>query len=347
MQENMMGQNIIITEQCSSLRQLGRNALRGKWKNGILAVVIFMICLNLPQLIFNKLFGANLANYVTSEGFTYNMDAEFYQQLYNSMPQTSVLSGIWVLLISGALELGLMIYFLASFRGHNVVPKDVFLGFERFGKALGLFLYRYLFIFLWTMLFIIPGIIAAIRYSQAFFVLADDPTKSVRQCMNESKAMMRGNKMKYFLLLLSFLGWWFLSTIPGSFLQGIVSTLSNGAVAQIIAAVIASLFMAPLYTYFFSTFAGFYEILAGHLIKETQPAPLSVDQITADAPVAQIEEVIESVESSESEADVEEEAAEAAEAAETGSDLQSKEGESLPIEKILPEAFDEEDKYHD
>ena len=296
MQDTMVGQNIIITERCRSLRQLGRNALRGKWTSAILAVIIYLIVMQLPILIFNDLFGTNIANYLTDDGFTYNMDVEMYHQMYNSLPQTSVLSGIWVLLISGAMELGMMIYFLASFRGHQVGPRDVFLGFERFGKALGLFLYQYLFVFLWTCLFIIPGIIASIRYSQAFFVLADDPDKSVRQCMNESKYMMRGNKMKYFLLELSFLGWAILAAIPGSLLESITGTATTSHATIICASMISSLFMAPVYAYLYSTHAGFYEILAGHLIKETEPAPLSPDQIRTDAPLAKIEEVIEEVE---------------------------------------------------
>ena len=296
MQETMVGQNIIITERCRSLRQLGRNALRGKWKSGIIAVIIYMIVMQLPVLIFNELFGTNVANYLTDDGFTYNMDVEMYHQLYNSLPQTSALSGIWILLISGAMELGLMIYFLASFRGHHVVPRDIFLGFERFGKALGLFLFQSLFIFLWTCLFIIPGIIASIRYSQAFCVLADDPNKSIRECMNESKYMMRGNKMKYFLLQLSFIGWAILSSVPGSLLESITGTMTQSSALVIVTSMISALFLVPVYTYLYSTMAGFYEILAGHLIKETEPAPISPEQIQIDAPLAKIEEVIEQVE---------------------------------------------------
>ena len=54
--------------------------------------------------------------------------------------------------------------------------------------------------------------------------------------------------------------------------------------------------MAPVYAYLYSAQAGFYEILAGHLIKETSPAPISADQITMDAPPEKIEAVIESME---------------------------------------------------
>ena len=340
MQDMMVGQNIIITERCRALRQLGRNALRNKWKNAILAVVLYLICLTLPALIFNELFGMNAASIVTNNGFTYSIDPEFYQQMVNSMPRYSMLSGIWVILISGALELGLTIYFLATFRGHNVVPKDVFLGFERFGKALGLFLFRYLFIFLWTLLFIVPGIIASIRYSQAFFVLADDPNKSIRQCMDESKAMMRGNKWKYFLLSLSFIGWYILASVPGSLLSSITSTLTDSAAVTVVVSMIASLFIAPVYAYLMSSFSGFYEILAGHLIKETEPAPLSAEQIVADVPIEQIEEVIEDIQANDTAA--EEIVAEETPVEELPEPLEAKADESA-----LPEPLDEEDEYHD
>lgn len=356
MQENMLGRNIIITERCRSLRQLGRNALQGKWKNAIIATIILMIVVQLPQMIFDNLFGLNMANLFTSEGYTYGIDVETYQQMYNAMPQSSLLSLIWVLLISGAMQLGVTIYFLASFRGHNVVPKDVFLGFERFGKALGLWLYQLLFIILWSFLFIIPGIIAAFRYSQAFFVLADDPNKSIRQCMDESKFMMKGNKGKAFLLGLSFIGWYIVAAIPGSILSSITSMMSDSAAVSIIVNMVANLFMAPVYTYLLSTMAGFYEILSGHLIKETAPVPITADQIEVDAPVEQIEEVIEAVET---ENELSEEAAVTGavpeEAMETRTETVLPEGpqENLQqpqepvVEPILPDPLDEEDKYND
>ena len=340
MQANMLDQNIIITERCRSLRQLGRNALRGKWSNAIIALIIVMICLEVPQQIFDQLFGLNMANLFTSEGFTYGMDVEMYQRLYNSMPQTSVLSFIWILLISGALQLGMTIYFLASFRGHNVVAKDVFLGFERFGKALGLWLYQLLFITLWSLLFIVPGIIATFRYSQAFFVLADDPNKSIRQCMDESKFMMKGNKWKLFLLGLSFIGWAIIAAIPGSILMNIAAMLTDSSVVHSCAAIIAGLFSAPVYAYMLSSMAGFYEILAGHLIKETEPVPLTVDQIEVNAPVEKIEEVIEAVETDDA-------AVDALPEEEVYEDAEQEIDEAIPQTPILPDPLDEEDKYND
>ena len=157
---------------------------------------------------------------------------------------------------------------------------DIFLGFERFGKALGLFLFQALFIFLWALLLFVPGIIAAIRYSQAFFILADDPTKGIRQCMDESKAMMRGNKAKFFCLNLSFIGWAILGALPASILDGIMGGLYVTGFGATIVSIIGGLFMAPVTAYIYSASAGFYEILSGHLIKETEPAPVEAEEPT-------------------------------------------------------------------
>jgi Predicted integral membrane protein len=278
MQDILVEQNIIITEPCKTLRTLGRNALAGKWKTAIITVCIYVLVMQLPTAVFDALFGKNVGSFMTNSGYTYGMDADFYVSLYNNMPQTSALSGLYVLLVSGAMELGLTLYFLATFRKHAVEPADVFLGFERFGKALGLFLFQTLFIFLWTLLFIIPGIIASFRYSQAFFILADDPDKGIRQCMNESKAMMKGNKAKYFLLSLSFIGWGLLALIPAGIIQSLGSVISNNAFIIALFSIIGSLFAAPVIAYMFSTFSGFYEILAGHLIKETMPVPVTAEE---------------------------------------------------------------------
>lgn len=227
MQDILVEQNIIITEPCKTLRTLGRNALAGKWKSTIIAMCVFLLVMQLPVAVFDALFGQNVGSLMTNNGYTYGMDADFYVNFYNNMPQTSALSGLYVLLISGAMYLGLTLYFLATFRKHNVQLADIFLGFEKFGKALGLFLFQSLFIFLWTLLFIVPGIIASIRYSQAFFILADDPDKGIRQCMDESKAMMKGNKAKFFMLSLSFIGWAILASIPSSIVGTIGTTVSN------------------------------------------------------------------------------------------------------------------------
>ena len=286
MQESMIGQNIVITEPSKNLRALGRNALAGKWKTAIIAVIIYIVCTSVPTLVFDSLFGVNISNLLTSDGYTYGMDANFYTGLYNTMPSYSLLSTIYVLLVTGPFTLGLTMLFLAMFRRHKVEPVDLFLGFEQFGKALGLLLFQMLFVFLWSLLFLIPGVIASIRYSQAFYILADDPSKGIRQCMDESKAMMKGNKAKYFCLSLSFIGWLILSQLPAELFASIGRIVSTNDFVISLFVIAGSLFLAPVTAYMLSTMAGFYEILAGHLIKETQPEPLPDHLLEPVVPVS-------------------------------------------------------------
>ncbi|MFR9270643.1 MAG: DUF975 family protein [Clostridia bacterium] len=282
MQQNFYRNNIIITDPSSNLRALGRNALAGKWQSAIIAVIVYTLCVQLPPAILNTLFGIDMGElYSMNMGYSYNVGVDSYSTVYNSMPAYSPLSGIYSLLVTGAMDLGITLFFLAMFRRQIVGIGDVFLGFERYGKALGLFLFQGLFILLWSLLFIVPGIIAAIRYSQAFFILADDPNKGIRQCMDESKMMMRGNKAKYFCLSLSFIGWGILASIPAGVLSGISEALYLSGFMTVLFDIVGALCMAPVIAYIYSTQAGFYEILAGHLIKETQPAPIDPEAIPA------------------------------------------------------------------
>ena len=143
MQQNFYGNNIIITDPSSNLRALGRNALAGKWQSAIIAVIVYTLCVQLPPAILNTLFGVDMGElYSMNMGYSYNVGVDGYSTVYNSMPAYSPLSGIYSLLVTGAMDLGLTLFFLAMFRRQIVGIGDVFLGFERYGKALGLFCSR-------------------------------------------------------------------------------------------------------------------------------------------------------------------------------------------------------------
>ncbi|MDD4122386.1 MAG: DUF975 family protein, partial [Eubacteriales bacterium] len=103
--------------------------------------------------------------------------------------------------------LGYAMFCISLFRKRETSPAEVLYGFERFVKSFGLYIVISLFIFLWALLLIIPGIIAAYRYSMSFYILADNPDMGIMEALNRSKIMMRGNKWKLFCLNLSFIGW--------------------------------------------------------------------------------------------------------------------------------------------
>ena len=115
MQQNFYGNNIIITDPSSNLRALGRNALAGKWQSAIIAVIVYTLCVQLPPAILNTLFGVDMGElYSMNMGYSYNVGVDSYSTVYNSMPAYSPLSGIYSLLVTGAMDLGLTLFFLAS-----------------------------------------------------------------------------------------------------------------------------------------------------------------------------------------------------------------------------------------
>lgn len=124
-----------------------------------------------------------------------------------------IVGWIGVIIVSGALMYGMMNFYLSMSRG--VIPKtaDLFSGFSRFVDTFLLYILCAIFIFLWSLLLVIPGIIAAFRYSQAYFILRDNPGISPLEAINRSKAMMDGHKGRLFMLLLSFIGWYLLALL--------------------------------------------------------------------------------------------------------------------------------------
>jgi uncharacterized membrane protein len=117
------------------------------------------------------------------------------------------------LIVSGPLAVGVAIFAFSISRNKEAKLEQLFYGFKRFGRSLSAYLLVVLFTFLWALLFIVPGIIAGISYSQTFFILADDETIGASEAMKKSKKMMYGYKWKYFCLKLRFIGWALLSIL--------------------------------------------------------------------------------------------------------------------------------------
>ncbi len=89
--------------------------------------------------------------------------------------------------------------------------ETLFSCFQQFWRFLLAQLLMNLFITLWSLLFVIPGIIAAFAYSQTIYIMLDNPKISPLEAIGASKQLMRGHKFEYFMLQLSFLGWAYLS----------------------------------------------------------------------------------------------------------------------------------------
>ena len=123
----------------------------------------------------------------------------------------SVISGIWLVgfVLAGPLAFGAAYYFLALGRKAPTEIGHLFKGIQyHFGDTFLLWLLKNLFILLWTLLLIIPGIIKSYSYAMAEFIQVDDENKEWKHCIDESRRMMDGHKWDLFVLDLSFIGWY-------------------------------------------------------------------------------------------------------------------------------------------
>lgn len=114
-------------------------------------------------------------------------------------------------LFGGPFELGATMCSADISEGKKGEFDLVFKGFNRFGDSLAAYLLRDVFIALWSLLFIIPGIVKSYSYAMTFFILRDNPALSTTQAITKSREMMNGHKGKLFLMDLSFIGWELLS----------------------------------------------------------------------------------------------------------------------------------------
>lgn len=171
-----MESNEKLIKENSELRALSRTQLKGNWGNAILVCFIFSVI-------------TGLLSFIPFAG------------------------PVIVFIITGPLALGLISYFLKFIRKEDYRFENLFDGFKNFASSFLLQLIMSIFIFLWSLLLIIPGIIAAYRYSMSFYILNDNPEISAMDALKESKKIMVGYKGKLFLLHLSFIGWAILSVI--------------------------------------------------------------------------------------------------------------------------------------
>ena len=135
-----------------------------------------------------------------------------------------------------ALEVNLAGLFLRIFKKESITVGEPFsaLSVNFFRKVGGMY-WMSLWVFLWSMLLIVPGIIKAIAYSMTPYILADCPNVSATKALKLSMKMTRGHKMDLFVLALSFIGW------------GILSILTFG--------ILYIVYVGP---YMYTTYAGFY-----------------------------------------------------------------------------------------
>ena len=176
----------------------------------LMGLIVFLISWVLSMLAgsvlgmnaFLELF--DMTQYASEEAFL----RAYERFLSNYRPNViALLLATALSIMNYMIGVGFTIYSLHVSRGEKADYGNIFDGFGIFFRVLWLAILEGLFIFLWSLLLYVPGIIAAYRYRQALFLLLDHPELSALECITASKEMMRGHKGELFVLDLSFLGW--------------------------------------------------------------------------------------------------------------------------------------------
>ena len=184
----------------SELRRVARENLSGNW--GI-SVGVALVAAILGGTIAG--FGSNV-NFNINEDTIRNLPPFFWTVL---LPVVSVagLLGIVSFIIGGVVELGYAQFLLKQHDKKELQFSDLFSQFDRFGTGFAQQFLRILYTTLWTLLFIIPGIVKSLSYAMTPFILEDHPEMTASEAIKASMKLMDGHKMDLFILGLSFIGW--------------------------------------------------------------------------------------------------------------------------------------------
>lgn len=190
----------------SELRAIARRNLEGTW--GI-SVGVALVAAILGGLIVGT--GSNI-NFNFNEDTVRNLPPIFWTVL---LPLVSVagLLGIVSFILGGTVQLGYAKFLLKQYDRKQLQFSDLFSQFERFGTGFAQKFLRTLFTVLWSLLFIIPGIVKGLSYAMTPFILEEHPEMTASEAIKASMRLMDGHKMDLFILGLTFIGWQILACL--------------------------------------------------------------------------------------------------------------------------------------
>lgn len=185
------------------LKSLARSSLRGNyWKAFLIGLVLSLAS------------GSGNGGSSGRAGDTANEFIHRHPDAFIIIIAIIILSIAYRLLLGYSLEIGSRKYFvqLAQFKNTDGCYSFAF-DSENYRSIIGTMLLRDVYNLLWSLLFIIPGIIKAYSYRMVPYILTDNPNIGADKAITLSRKMMNGNKFETFVLDLSFLGWYLLGVL--------------------------------------------------------------------------------------------------------------------------------------
>ena len=206
-----------------SLLRLGKDMITN-WKYnakksikgniGILFVISLII--SIPSL-FNLDF-ADLFDNLNKIFELFGLDSLISNELITFVSIVGFFSSIVYIFVMGPFTLSEHYVYLNVAKNNYIEVVDSFYGFKDYWASVKLYFLMTIYTFLWSMLFLIPGIIKGYAYSMAPYILAENPGMSARECIKKSVEITTGNKANLFFLDLSFIGWNILVLLTGGIL---------------------------------------------------------------------------------------------------------------------------------
>ena len=201
-------------KRASDFRTIARDALRGKWGLAVLAGFLASL---LGATGTSSRVNINTGN--SNSGYTVNLQDMIPEQMRGVLAGAIVgvvVVGIaiavgWTIL-SSVVGTGYAKFNLQLVDREEAAINTMFSYFPRWKTLTVAALLQGLYVFLWLLLFVIPGIVATYSYAMTRYILAEHPELTASEAIERSKEMMEGNRWRLFCLELSFLGWGLLAT---------------------------------------------------------------------------------------------------------------------------------------
>ena len=228
----------MMKRNASEFRAMARNVLSGRYWWAVLAYLIAAL-LGGARSFGNVYYSFNLYDFSDTRDWFSDWAAgtpsltSAMSAFGVSLGVFGVLAAVALLFVGAAMELGYDCYHVAYYKSAAAPSlSTLFSRFSMFWRAVGLRLLMLLKILLWTLLFVVPGIVAAYRYALAPYLMADHPELSASEAIARSKQLMDGHKGRLFCLHLSFIGWILLSVLTAGvgliFLAPYIKTAETG-----------------------------------------------------------------------------------------------------------------------
>lgn len=187
----------VLSTANRDLMQMARNSMRGRWGGAVGVGVLAYIITSFPSQFLYSLGDSLIAKEQTLALGLLLLAASI----------------VYTLVLCGPIMVGSSAFYVALFRRQAPRVAVLFHGFGIFGKSIAIYLLTSLFILLWSLLLIMPGIVAAYSYSLAYFVAVDNPSISPMSAIKTSKELMAGHKWKLVCLQGRFIGWLLLTVL--------------------------------------------------------------------------------------------------------------------------------------